>query len=100
MVLALSACATEPEGGVLVVDEPATEMIVYAAAIETLRFEPVETISCDCQQPEDLTIDDEWIKTHSPGEIAMVFSMMGFFVAVNQAGDYSEICCSVLRKLK
>jgi len=64
------------------------------------KSEPVKTISCWCgDQTVDLNIDDEWVKAHSPDEIAMVFSWLSFIVSANASinasigADYSGICC-------
>ena len=68
-----------------------------------LKSEPVKTFSCQCgDQTMDINVDDEWVKAHSPDEIAMVFSLFSFIVSSNASigADYSDICCAVFRKLK
>jgi len=102
VALALVGCTTEPEwegelqsGEVTLIDAPEW-------AID-FKSEPVKTFSCQCgEQTVDLNVDDEWVKAHSPDEIAMVFSLFSFIVSSNAliGADYSDICCAVFRKLK
>ena len=110
LILGLLGCTRLEDGDITGEIEPGTDLtdsndfISITTTKGSIAFyepPPLRTFSCECPSgPMSLDITDEWVKAHTPSEIAMVFSTFAFIVYSNLAADYSEICCSVLRKLE